>query len=360
MQTANDAGGASPATPGGSFSSPPTFQPTPNLAGAAPAGLGPPPGPRPSPGPPPPLPVGAAEVSALLAELQHQRLIAAEEKKERDEERREDQARAAAIAAAQAQSIALLTARHLETAAELAALKKSKAEPAEEELVPYVPHYEKLNPHPQRPKFQDSDKPQLYEPANQDKTFKLVCEGDRIGAAGWEYKHRLAECSYLKDIILHGERCYPRICERLQDPSKVFFRSDGETVITVEEDVINLISCQNSTEGVYDNLVNKRCGLLQLKALIHDKFKTPADAEKRNSLIQILEDDVYGLLGGLLPDNIDATFQKCLQTYGKKTEEARLKAAAQASAKATSAPAPAPSPASARRKVTAANLPVAE
>ena len=127
MQTANDAGGASPATPGGSFSSPPTFQPTPNLAGAAPAGLGPPPGPRPSPGPPPPLPVGAAEVSALLAELQHQRLIAAEEKKERDEERREDQARAAAIAAAQAQSIALLTARHLETAAELAALKKSKA-----------------------------------------------------------------------------------------------------------------------------------------------------------------------------------------------------------------------------------------
>ena len=356
----------SPTTPGGQranseqFVSPPAlYSPSP-----APAALGPPPGQH--KGPPPAGPIRAVvsteptEVQVLLEELKAQRAEAAAERKERDVERREERDRAAS----QQNSIALLVSQGQQQAAALVelqeALKKKNAGPAEEEVIPFVPHYREKNPHAERPKFTDSDKPQLFTPSDKDVTWKLLVEVEKITAAGWEYKHSLATCSYLKDLLLHQERCFPRIAERLQDPEKVFFRSDGATVITVEEDLVNLAAIQNTSEGIYTNLANKRCSLLQLKAAISDKFSGPAESEKRQSLIRILEDEVYGLLGGLLPDNIDDTFKKCLEVYSKKTDEARLKAAAAAGAKAAKAPAPAPGPAPNRKTVPRSALPIAE
>jgi hypothetical protein len=135
---------------------------------------------------------------------------------------------------------------------------------------------------------------------------------------------------------LHEEAVFPRIIERLQKPDEVFKREDG-TVVTVEEDIVNLLACYNSTEKIYTNLINKRCNLIQLKAIVNDKYPSKDNALKRDSLIQILEDEVYGILGGLMQANIGAAFEKCIEVYAQKTEAARLKTAASAGAKAKGA-----------------------
>jgi hypothetical protein len=292
-----------------------------------------------------------SQVSLLLKELQLQRdervvqdLTLHEQAVQHREEaavhatqHREQVAAAAAAQTALTNSVAMLTTKLVDQEKAIADFtSEKKSEKEEEKEVPYVPHRNMENQHPERPKFQKNNEPQLYDPANIDAVWQLLCTAERATAAGWEYRHLIAYCSYLQDVVLHEEAVFPRIIERLQKPDEVFKREDG-TVVTVEEDIVNLLACYNSTEKIYTNLINKRCNLIQLKAIVNDKYPSKDNALKRDSLIQILEDEVYGILGGLMQANIGAAFEKCIEVYAQKTEAARLKTAASAGAKAKGA-----------------------
>jgi hypothetical protein len=216
------------------------------------------------------------------------------------------------------------------------ALKKKKASEDDDEVAdkPFCPHYESENPHPQRDKFRKNEQPALYTPANKDETFDLLLPGgEALNAAGWEYRHRLAECSFTKDIILHLEKVLPRVLERLREPTKEFKSAGADgVVIDVEDDIVHLLAVYNSIDGVYTNLLNKRCSLLQLKAILYHKFPGDKNKDKRESLLQILEDDVYGVFGGALPANTDAIFAAAIEKYKVKVQEAKVKKAVNAGA----------------------------
>ena len=114
MQTANDAGSASPATSGGSYSSvviPPGLRTLPRPCQCSTSRFGTTPGAKAKPRPPTATPYWRGGNVRFACELQQQRLDAAEEKKERDEERREDRSRAAAIAAAHIARVWILILR---------------------------------------------------------------------------------------------------------------------------------------------------------------------------------------------------------------------------------------------------------
>ena len=201
----------------------------------------------------------------------------------------------------------MLHSKVLEQEKELVALRAAagKKDEEEETVVPYAPHYPDRNPHPERGKFQKDNEPQLFDSANIDAVWQLLWKlGERATAAGWEYKHRVAECSYLFDVVFHEEQVFPRIIERLREPDKVFKREDG-IVITIEQDVVNLLACYHSTQKIYENLINKRCNLIQLKVQINEAYPGKDNALKRDTLNQIVEDETYGILGGLIPANID-------------------------------------------------------
>jgi hypothetical protein len=328
--------------------------------------LAPPPGSPPGVlrGPPPPAhsPQPAAEpqdqlaiqLALLLEKITLQDL---ERQVERDENRVRAEETAAALAEAQAASAAASAAVQAQlqqsadtasaSAAAIAGLttsllalkeehellkkKKSKSDDDvddESEQKPFCPHYPAENPHAEREKFRKSEEPALFIPANKDETWDLLLPGNEpASAAGWEYKHRTAECSFLKDIVLHCEKILPRILERLEDHTKIFKDSAGE-VITAEEDSNHLVAIYNSVDGVYTNLTNRRCSLLQLKALLYAKFPGDKNKEKRETLLQILEDETYGVFGGILPANTDALFAKAIETYKVKVQDARVKKAA--------------------------------
>ena len=289
-------------------------------------------------GPPPPT-VSAAPVSAV-SPAQLELLVKELQLAREGREATQLQLSAATEATAATNStVALLHSRVLEQEKELVALRAAaakKKDEKEETEVPYAPHYPEQNPHAERGKFQKTNEPQLFDPANIDAVWQLLWKlGERATAAGWEYKHRVAECSYLFDVVFHEEQVFPRIIERLREPDKVFKREDG-VVITVEQDVVNLLACYNTTQKIYENLINKRCNLIQLKVQINEAYPGKDNALKRDTLNQILEDETYGILGGLMPANIDAAFKKVLEVYSEKTEQQRLKAAASAGAKAAS------------------------
>ena len=345
--------------------------------GSPPGGLRGPPPPAPSPQPAAePQDQLASQLTLLLEKITLQDL---ERKAEQADNRVRAEETAAALAEAQAASaaasaavqlqlqqsadtasasaaaIAGLTTSLLALKAEHEALKKEKKKKSddtdEEEDKPYVPHYERENPHAERDKFRTSEKPALFIPQNKDETWDLLLPGNEpASAAGWEYKHRTAECSYLKDIVLHCEKILPRILERLEDHTKVFKDSAGE-VVTAEEDSNHLVAIYNSIDGVYTNLTNRRCSLLQLKALLYAKFPGDKNKEKRESLLQILEDETYGVFGGILPANTDALFAKAIDAYKVKVQDARVKKAATVGA-GSGKQAPGGKPAALNKKVT--------
>ena len=108
-------------------------------------------------------------------------------------------------------------------------------------------------------------------------------------------------------------------------------------MIDVEDDIIHLLAVYNSIDGVYTNLLNKRCSLLQLKAILYHKFPGDKNKDKRDSLLQILEDEVYGVFGGALPANTDKIFAAAIEKYKVKVQEAKVKKAVNAGAGKTGA-----------------------
>ena len=99
---------------------------------------------------------------------------------------REQAAAAAAAQTALTNSVALLTTKLLDQEKVIADFTSEKeSEKEEEKEVPYVPHRDKENSHPERPKFQKNNEPQLYDPANIDAVWQLLCTAERATAAGW-------------------------------------------------------------------------------------------------------------------------------------------------------------------------------
>ena len=180
MQPASEFGTPTSAQAGGVISpvvgSPPVYS-------SLPTELGPPP-PGGQLGPPPPtisVAPGSADsdtqVSLLLKELQLQRDERAvqdlnlqeqaiqhrEEAAVQAAQHREQVAAAAAAQTALTNSVALLTTKLLDQEKAIADFtSEKKSEKEEEKEVPYVPHRFKENQHPERPKFQKNNEPQLY------------------------------------------------------------------------------------------------------------------------------------------------------------------------------------------------------
>jgi hypothetical protein len=64
------------------------------------------------------------------------------------------------------------------------------------------------------------------------------------------------------------------------------------------------------------------------KALLYAKFPGDKNKEKRESLLQISEDETYGVFGGIHSANTDALFAKAIEAYKVKVQDARFKKAA--------------------------------